>query len=177
MATEVPTFLSYPAQIDLGNFAVGIGTTLLAIATFISIFSYKRASVSNFRKEWIENLRIHMADFIGAVKRTGLENSYYATAVKKGNLEEASKINKERNNQLMKILYGYDYISLMLNSDEKQHKILIDCMKSDYSKAVHSINPDAKRTENQEEQDKLPKTIEQARLVLKTEWERVKKHN
>jgi len=65
--------------------------------------------------------------------------------------------------------YLKSYIKMMLNPKENGHSVLERCLEDAHRRSLM-----AAKGEKYEDQEDLPALIDQARLVLKYEWERVK---
>jgi hypothetical protein len=153
-------FADIPFQLDFGNFVVGMGTAFVALVSLQSIRRNADQRVAEFRKEWIENLRIHLAEIISlSASRQQLAQdrehmpAFYTTP-------PLFKSDEYLQKKWERFFYLTSYVQLMLNSSEKAHKELertmFELMKS---------GPTGER---------LNQFVTQSRFVLKTEWDRVK---
>ncbi len=153
--------------------AVDWPNTLLNSATLIAAlgavyFSHRslqiqrKQKLAEFRKEWIENLRTHLAEFTAAT---------YRRATAKQRLEVYS--NKSKNIQLARewrekymqfteeVARHNSYIILCLNGKEPEHEELIKKMQQYVDEQYELVK-------------QKPRIHELARAVLKKEWERLK---
>jgi hypothetical protein len=153
-------FVAMPFQLDFGNFAVGLGTAFVAIASFQAIRRSGRQRIGEFRKEWIEDLRVHLAEIL-ALNASQLQMQRESDGVLALNpdailyaKEEEMKKASERK------FYLISYVQLMLNKAEEAHRELEKIMFE-----VLQSGPTG---------ESLNRFVTQSRLVLKTEWDRVK---
>ncbi|MEE1656605.1 hypothetical protein VB618_10375 [Microvirga sp. CF3062] len=152
------------SQVDFGNLAVGLATAILAIVTLVvslkNIKSNHSYKIADFRRHWIEELRVKVARFSvlynelemkvsGTFDRDGIKQKYW----KVGNPED-----EEKRKEMTEIVY---HITLMLNPREKMHKDLVDMMNN-----YLALDVDAN----------LREFHDLARQIMKAEWDRVKSH-
>lgn len=152
--------------------AVKIVTLLLAgVAALISWLNFRKSGsqrIAQFRKEWIENLRVHFAEF---------ESTWYIIRVLNAQLKIAiddaigTKLREEKQAKYERIAYLRRYILLMLNPEEDLHQQMEDRMKAMMSKLT-----EAQKNENEPNQaeNELPKFSVLSRKILKAEWQKLK---
>jgi hypothetical protein len=121
--------------------------------------------LAEFRKEWVENLRLHIAEFHSlAFNRLVLSTTnddLGETAPSHRKVESINRNQKEISASLMRTSYLKSYIDLMLNPNEDEHKTLSSLLKE-----VAVSRPS---------QENLRNLVVQSRLVLKSEWDRLKR--
>lgn len=155
---------------DLPNLLIN-GATLIA-ALSAAYFSHRtialqgKQRLAEFRKEWIENLRIHLANYRAADFRR--KNA-------KVNMAKFQKNQNKDQNTLWAERYlefteessrEFHYVSLCLNEGEPEHSALLVRMRAHQNEDEVEIK---KLTDS-----KAPEFLELARAVLKKEWERLK---
>ena len=162
---------SVTPQIDFGNFMVGLATMIVAtVSVYVSYSSGIRDSrrrVADLREEWIENLRIKLAEFSELTHRAN--NFALDKHTVKSNEQLALEISKI-NSQLVGVEY---YIALMLNDQEKSHVILREIIA--YCRGRVAAYCVSMETNFLSEAERLLELLEKvSRLILKSEWHRTK---
>lgn len=148
---------------------VKVITLLLAgVAAFISWLNFRKSGsqkVAQFRKEWIENLRIHFAEF---------ESTWYIIRVlraeneKTTDVDSKARIRNDLKAKYERFAYLRRYILLMLNPEENMHHQMEDRMK----KMMERLRE--KNNEPEKEESDLPKFSVLSRKILKAEWKKLK---
>jgi len=121
-----------------------------AISLFIS-FRASKSRVAEFRKEWIEDLRIKLSEYISMTMEIRVE-------FERSKKSDSDLLSEEILGLLHKRLESY--IKLSLNPDESEHSKLLNTID------VLS-DPDSQETS-------IPTIVDTARMVLKKEWDRLK---
>ena len=153
-------FAAIPFQLDFGNFVVGLGTAFVALVSLQSVRSNGVQRVGEFRKEWIESLRIHLAEIL-SLSASRLQQ----TQERALNPDFVSGIGAYQSDEYLtkkweRLFYLTSYVQLMLNKSEKAHQ--------DLEKTMFEL------LQSGPTGDRLNQFINQSRFVLKTEWDRVK---
>ncbi|WP_156332741.1 MULTISPECIES: hypothetical protein [unclassified Chelatococcus] len=160
-------------QVDFGNLSVGVATIAIAVVSFVvSMKNIKssnansramidvegRRRVAEFRREWIEVLRMHLAEFarcytmIMVKYKKDETTSSFDFALQK--IREGGD-DKEVSN----LLYHGHYIKLLINPNEEN------------GKKLHEIISELTRGSGKY---KLGDFTEQSRIIMKYEWDRLK---
>ena len=151
----------YTNELSFKDITQIISTCLLPI--IVLLFTYKIAQnqitnsgITQFRQQWIENLRLNISDYISKVEHLALE-------IKENENTDQKIIDMHQD--LLKLRY---YIDLLLNPKEQDHKeisqILIRLRNMLYLKE--------KKTEDI--QAEIALLVEKTQQVLKREWNVVK---
>jgi hypothetical protein len=155
---------------DWPNLLINSATLIAALSA--AYFSHRalaqqsKQRLAEFRKEWIENLRIQLAGFRASSyrRRTAKTNREF---YKKSKNNDLTRMWNEKYMEFTEeTARSYHYVLLCLNEGEAEHAALMARMK------LHL-------EEKQEELDALtgtnaPEFLTLARAVLKKEWERLK---
>lgn len=166
-STESLKLFGIPAQIDFGNFAVGIATAAIALVSlYIAVRSTKsdnKKAIAEFRQLWIDDLRSHIADFVGCIEE--------AT-----NLAISHRINSENHKELDQIFGKIRtleaYIRLKLYDHELEHRYIVALISE--IRGVTSIYAyTGQNAVPTEVNDIIDILIDMSRVVLKREWNRV----
>lgn len=152
-------WLAEKSQIDFGNLAVGVGTMAVAVATYKNISRISKTELARARSEWVATIRNEMANFIQIYET--IEDR--VEAERPGDLSfrewsTESTENQLRYDEMKKSQYR---IVLMLNADEKSHRVLMDTMTQ---LLAEGRKGDPERF------------IKVAQMVCKQEWETTKRH-
>jgi hypothetical protein len=165
--------------IDLGNAMVGLGGFALAFATWratsasnkIVRLQQEKQSLqksSEFRLRWLESLREHISNFKSALNMAQQQHVFLLGATKTRNSDDVRKYNSSRADYIAKAQFEYNFVSLMLNKEEDDHKLLMEIMDSEYRNTVFVI-----RNESEKIEVHPCKLTDQARKVFKFEWDRI----
>jgi hypothetical protein len=141
-----------------------ISTAVVSALVSLSLSKRNRSQrIAEFRQEWIDNLRSHIAEFVGLIHRIKNVSFSDDTDIAKGKLLE------QYNADLMRI---ESFVSLLLNHDEAPSKRLVDTVGQTRGGAAHmSIYPSAAVSHRID--DHLSEIDAVSRIVLKWEWNRV----
>jgi hypothetical protein len=184
-STPPPAFLSLDwfsqkTQIDFGNALVGIATMMIALTTlYISIKSSKRDSgykISQFRQEWINNLRDNTSKF---VKITDSLTADFMDIIAKKKILGQSFLEKTRMN-LADLASIDTHMRLSFNLNEKNHDLCFSLLSQTKGLLCLSL-VNLEDGEHQEAEDCIRK-VNQLRfkipdivsIILKEEWQRIK---
>ena len=124
--------------------------------------------IAEFRQSWIENLRLHVSEFMiasfkfdAAIKRLAVYTS------KSKNVSQA-RIWRERKIEAEQEMIGhFSFVKLCLNSNERDHQQLL------YSMTTMLNDEWIVKVEGSEFEEDLS-VNDAAKVVLKREWERLK---
>jgi len=151
----------------MGTAVISAITALVAVivSPIISIYVAKKqfgASVlSKFRQEWINSLRDNISEYISCMFMIIIYNRTHKADVK--DISEKGE----------KIVFLNHKINLMLNTNEANHNKLAKLI--DGLTAVISEEDHKKSTANYKE--KSEEIVALSQIILKEEWNRVKKGN
>lgn len=149
---------------DLESISQIITLIFAGFAALLSWLNFRKSGsqkLAQFRKEWIENLRIHLAEYNSLRFRIHTTTQAIEHA-KKTNKQRTAALTEKRDEALKRMGYVIAYIRLMMNEGEPLHDQLNE-MISDHLEKSFNI-PEASRK----------KFITLCRKVLKTEWEKAK---
>jgi hypothetical protein len=154
-----------PDLLSLDNLIKVLTFALAAAAAYISWLNFRKSGtqkLAHFRKEWIENLRTHMAEYNALRYKIAYYKIVIAAAEESDEHDKIAALRKERNNAFDRAAFVTYYIRLMLNMNEELHREL-DTMVSDHIEKGFDV-PEADRT----------KFRAVCRKILKAEWEKTK---
>ena len=164
---------------DLGNAMVGIGGFALAFATWRATSDSNRIvreqqdrqtiqKLSEFRLNWVESLREHIALFHSELEMTRQQHILWLGAHGHGDFERANEFDRAKLNHIARTQYEIAFVELMLNKNEYDHNILLEIMDKNLKNTILGIN-DSK----DEIGDHEINLTDQARKILKFEWDRI----
>jgi hypothetical protein len=159
-----------------GLIGAGLGAAILGAAAVVSAAIVagrisNATKISEFRQTWIDNLRKDIADYVGTTHRWVRK---YEELNKLQPFEHHIKIARERNelfpiaNDARVILWR---IRLRLNPRENKYKVEDDAL---LSSLLDLLDPQGKQNEASWIKS-ADSAVEQAREILKREWEVTKK--
>lgn len=155
-------------QLDLGNFTVGLATIVVAFVTLYVALRAARSTnnhkLAEFRQVWIDDLRSHIAQFVGCVD--GALN--YACSASEG-----VDCKSELDRQFSEMKRLESYITLKLNPNEKDHRVLTELVAQARGRASGFVfNVSAALSDETHLLIRL--IVDYSRIILKTEWDRVR---
>jgi hypothetical protein len=126
--------------------------------------------IAEFRKEWIENLRIHFAEFHSICVGLTIGIRQYR---RQKNEQERHRLSLEIKDKYERLHYLHNYILLMLNPSEELHQEMERKLRQIFKELTdNGENGDGPSPEssalNLQEYSQL------ARKILKAEWSRLK---
>ena len=134
-------------------------------AALVSWLGYKKSGsqkIAQFRKEWIENLRSHLAEYNSLRFQIITKRREFEKATKAGRGDRQRELRASIDASLQRLSYVLAYIRLMLNKGEPLHDELLDLINQHTEKKY-----DLSREDRRSFSDKC-------RAVLKAEWEKAK---
>ena len=137
-----------------------LSTVISAIILYLNRKAVSRQKIAEFRKEWIENLRQHLGEYVSVAYKRNVTNKAYDRA-RKNNPEEAHAEREELVRLNERFGYLHSYILMNLNPQEDAHLAL--------EKRMKQILKFEKQTDS-----KTPGLVQLARDVMKKEWDRLK---
>jgi len=132
--------------------------------TFVNLIISKDQKTSEFRQDWINELRKDLSEFTSSVA------SYTSYIVAyKNNSQQVNKFLAENVDLITKITASHDSIRLRVNPiDDKEFITKLDAVQELAASKAASITVG-------EVTEKTDKLIKEAQILLKKEWIRVKK--
>jgi len=143
-----------------------------AVISALTSYAASRRSgvqkIAEFRKEWIENLRTHFAEFHSTCAEISVVVKQYDNA-RDNNAKD--RIGEEMKAKMGRLSYLHNYIVLMLNPAEQLHQQMEEKLRAMRLSLL-------KTTEHPQIVDQQPLDLkafsELARKILKAEWNRLK---
>ena len=147
---------------------LNIATLVAALAAAVTgIWAVRRAGfqkLAEFRKEWIENLRLHLAEYLAMTYAVRALDQITDIDLQKNDPELAKLKINEYQTSLNRLVQLQSYITMMLNEDEDSHRSIIESMQL-FTNSIRSGNsPEFNYAEFEHN----------SRIALKSEWKRVK---
>ncbi|GJE15592.1 hypothetical protein [Methylobacterium marchantiae] len=165
--TESLKLFGIPAQIDFGNFAVGVATAAIALVSlYIAVRSTKsdnKKAIAEFRQLWIDDLRSNIADFVGCIEEAAnIAFSHQARA----------EYHRELDQIFGRIRTLEAYIRLKLYDHEIEHRYII-ALISEIRGRISIYASTGKNAVTTDINEIIDILIDMSRVVLKREWNRV----
>jgi hypothetical protein len=126
--------------------------------------------IAEFRKEWIENLRVNFAEFHSTCSLLTLVIKQYKAAK---DFAAQERLGEEMKARYERLNYLHNYIVLMLNPSEELHQQMENRLKVMFTSLFPTV-------EHPEDATAVPSPLELrsftdlARKILKAEWNRLK---
>jgi hypothetical protein len=143
------------------------------ISALTSYSASKRSGVqkiAEFRKEWIENLRVHFAEFHSTYFRLALLVMKYRRAKDAG---QKHQFGEQMHDGFVRLQYLHNYIILMLNPAEELHQQMESRVRQMVTNLVEDEETDERGASTPNVSD-LQSYSDLARKILKAEWNRLK---
>ena len=171
---EVLDWIKAHSQVDFGNALVGLATLCLALVTvWLGLRSSKRETnyrVASFRQIWVDELRKELSEFVSVSEScNNLTQFHYEGSVAP---------NRDLLGMLAKQMSLDFRIQLRLNDQERSHKILKQLLEQVRGRsqafAAGLGFPGSPQKLAEESRQLIFQIPPVGRVVLKTEWRRVK---
>ncbi|HSY03628.1 MAG TPA: hypothetical protein VK819_15805 [Acidobacteriaceae bacterium] len=146
-----------------GAVATVIGASIAAGVAFLGLVVSKEQKTSEFRQAWIDALRDDLATYLSRI------NSAYDAA--RAGFKERSELWKVVREDMVSITGASTRVMLRLNSDEKPSAAILETIK----RIDALFDPGAHPEKPQQIDDLQIRLVSEGRIVLKEEWERVKR--
>ena len=162
----VADIMKYSDWITLGiGLAAFVGTILSNIIAYRAVKSNGKQRIADYRKEWIENLRVQLAEFDNLSNQRAvlqkMRSQLESNPIHQINEELKLENMKEFNTAFERCRAVNSYVVLMLNPNEEDHKKLSGILGD----LLSTMEPSA---------EKLFELRHISQTVLKTEWDRLK---
>lgn len=146
-----------------GAVATIIGASIAASIAFLGLIVSKEQKTSEFRQAWIDALRNELATYLSRI------NSAYETA--QAGFEDPKESWKVVREDMVELTEASSKIRLRLNSDEEPSAAIVATIKG----IDVLFDPYNTPQKPQKIDDLQIQLVSQGRIVLKEEWERVKR--
>jgi len=146
-----------------GAVATIIGASIAAGIAFLGLVVSKEQKTSEFRQAWIDALRDDLATYLSRI------NSTYDAA--QAGFKNRSELWKAVREDMTKMTDASSRVRLRLNSGEKPSAAIIETIK----RIDELFHPETNPEKPQQIDDLQIRLVSQGRIVLKEEWERVKR--
>jgi hypothetical protein len=152
-------------------FGVMAAAIIAGVFSYINLISVKESKVSEFRQNWINDLRKEIAEYTSSV-RTLIEKLRHENH---GQFISKKSFMIKKNNHIElynDILNSKNSILLRINDKEKEQKIkeINDCFLS----LIEEIHNDFESAELGDAEEKIGTLINKSRELLKYEWDRAR---
>jgi hypothetical protein len=152
-------------------FGVMAAAIIAGVFSYINLISVKESKVSEFRQNWINDLRKEIAKYTSSV-RTLIEKLRYENH---GQFIPKQEFMAKKNNHIElynDILNSKNSILLRINDKEKEQKIKE--INDRFLSLVEEIHNDFESSELGNAEEKIKSLIKQSRELLKYEWDRAR---
>ena len=137
-----------------------------ALASMLGLIISKESKVSEFRQAWVDALRAEMSTYL-----TNLEYVRTAFKIERATLEERLS---DVGPHLNVLNNAYFMISLRLNPNEPHARRILECM-DEFEALVAAENAMENAFDDNAAGDVEKRFLAASKLLLKMEWDRVKK--
>lgn len=148
-----------------------VAALIAGFFSFINLINSKEQKVSEFRQQWINELRQEIASYTAAV--TYLSISYEAYHEENNDDKGLSAFYESVKDQYEMVVVNFTSILLRINPNEKKKDLAK--MNQDFIEAVHTARRHFNEVKLIESRHQCNVIREMSIPLLKVEWERVKK--
>jgi hypothetical protein len=165
MTDELPVF-------SIVAMATVTASLIAATISFVNLTLTKELKTSEFRQEWINDLRDELSVFFACARAfsRATEEQYYF-----GESSSEENVFKISTDKISEIRYqvgeAYSKIILQLNYKEQDHEELVRMMKIVISKQNEALS---KKSDSTETIKAISIATDYSRTLIKKEWDRVK---
>jgi hypothetical protein len=160
-----------PSTVYIGLGAV-VAAIITAIISFINLVASKDQKTSEFRQQWINDLRSDISEYLSSVNIVSCEAHLYQQLQGEDGItgELLKEFAEKVSSPMSKAFEVYHSVQLRLNTkDDKTLLEAFENMNELFDNAIEKMN-DIKKVEAITES-----IISQSQLLLKQEWKRVKR--
>ena len=147
---------------SISQIATLIFAGFAAIVSWLNFLKSGSQKVAQFRKEWIENLRTHLAEYNSLRFRIQWTTAEINSAIESKDEKKVFELRAINDEAFRRISYVIAYVRLMLNDGEPLHDDLNSLLTKHIDVEFDVADDDRK------------KFMKLCRQILKAEWEKTK---
>jgi hypothetical protein len=152
-------------------FGVVAAAIIAGVFSYINLVSVKESKVSEFRQNWINELRKEISEYISAARALmeKLRNDNHRQMISKQDFMAKKNNHGDLYNQMLNSKVS---ILLRINDKEKEEKIKV--INNAFLSLVENIHNDFESAEFGNAEEKIETLISKSRELLKYEWNRAR---
>ena len=152
-------------------FGVVAASIIAGVFSYINLVSVKESKVSEFRQDWINDLRKEISEYISAARALmeRLRHDNYGQMIPKQVVMAKKNNHGDLYNQMLN-----SKVSILLRINDKEKKEKIKAMNNEFLSLVENIHNGFESAEFGNAEDKIETLISKSRELLKYEWNRAR---
>jgi hypothetical protein len=152
-------------------FGVVVAAIIAGVFSYINLVSIKESKVSEFRQDWINDLRKEISEYISATRALmeKLTHDNYRQMLPKQAFMAKKNNHGDLYNQMLN-----SKVSILLRINEKEKEAKIKAMNNAFLSLVENIHNDFESAEFPNAEEKIETLISKSRELLKYEWNRAR---
>jgi hypothetical protein len=152
-------------------FGVVAAAIIAGVFSYINLVSAKESKVSEFRQDWINDLRKEISEYISAARALmeRLRHDNHRQMIPKQDFMEKKNNHGDLYNQMLN-----SKVSILLRINDKEKKEKVKAMNNEFLSLVEGIHNDFESAEFGNAEDKIETLISKSRELLKYEWNRAR---
>lgn len=152
-------------------FGLVTAAIIAGVFSYINLVSVKESKVSEFRQDWINELRKEISEYISATRALmeKLRNDSIQDTLSKQDLMAKKNNHGDLYNQMLN-----SKVSILLRINDKEKEENIKVMNNEFLSLVENIHNDFESAEFDNAKKKIETLISKSRELLKYEWNRAR---
>ncbi|TVU84726.1 MULTISPECIES: hypothetical protein [Pseudoalteromonas] len=152
-------------------FGVVAAAIIAGVFSYINLVSIKESKVSEFRQDWINNLRKEISEYISAARALmeKLRHDNHRQMIPRQDFMAKKNNHGDLYNQMLN-----SKVSILLRINDKEKEEKVKTMNNEFLSLVESIHNDFESAEFGNAEEKIETLISKSRELLKHEWNRAR---
>jgi hypothetical protein len=152
-------------------FGVVAAAIIAGVFSYINLVSVKESKVSEFRQDWINDLRKEISEYISAARALmeKLRHDNHGQMISKQDFMAKKNNHGDLYNQMLN-----SKVSILLRINDKEKEEKIKKMNNEFLSLIENINTDFESSKFDYAEEKIETLISKSRDLLKYEWNRAR---
>lgn len=152
-------------------FGVVSAAIIAGVFSYINLVSLKESKVSEFRQNWINDLRKELSEYISATRALieKLRHDNHRQMIPRQDFMAKKNNHGELYNQMLN-----SKINILLRINDKEKEETIKKINNEFISLVEGIHHDFESAEFDKSEEKIETLISKSRELLKYEWNRAR---
>jgi hypothetical protein len=152
-------------------FGVVAAAIIAGVFSYINLVSIKESKVSEFRQDWINDLRKEISEYISATRALmeKLRHDNHRQMLSKQGFMAKKNNHGDLYNQMLN-----SKVSILLRINDKEKEEKIKAINDEFLSLVENIHNDFESAEFANAEEKIETLISKSRELLKHEWNRAR---
>lgn len=152
-------------------FGVVTAAVIAGVFSYINLVSVKESKVSEFRQNWINDLRKELSEYISATRSLieKLRHDNHRQMIPRQDFMAKKNNHGDLYNQMLN-----SKTSILLRINDKEKEKAIKALNNEFLSLVEEIHNDFESAEFDKSEEKIETLISKSRELLKYEWNRAR---